>query len=62
MELKQMLLDDFGRNLPIDGGFGASIDEPIRITTTDPFQAALAQLQFARCLYGINVPPSPVRF
>ncbi len=54
MELKQLLLDDFGKNLPIDGGFGASIDEPIRITTTDPFQAALAQLEVARCLYGIR--------
>ena len=42
MDLRQMLLDDFGKNLPIDGGFGASIDEPIRIMTTDPFQVALA--------------------
>jgi hypothetical protein len=54
MNLKQMLRDDFGKNLPIDGGFGASIDEPIRITTADPFQAALAQLEVARCIYGIN--------
>ncbi len=42
MELKQMLLDDFGKYLPIDGGFGASLDEPIRLTTADPFQTALA--------------------
>ena len=54
MNLKQMLLDDFGKNLAIDGGFGSSVEDPIRITTSDPFPAALAQLGVARCLYGIN--------
>ncbi len=54
MELKQLLLDDFGKNLPIDGGFGASIDEPIRITTTDQFQAALARLGVASYIYRNN--------
>lgn len=54
MDLKQMLLDDFGKNLPIAGGLGQSVDEPIQIMTSDPVQAGLAQLEIARCIYGIN--------
>jgi len=54
MDLKQMLLDDFGKSLPIAGGLGQSVDEPIRITTSDPVEAGLAQLEIARCIYGIN--------
>ena len=54
MDLKQMLLDDFGKNLPIAGGLGQSVEAPIRITTSDPLEAGLAQLEIARCIYGIN--------
>ena len=54
MDLKQMLLDDFGKNLPIAGGLGQSVEDPIRLTTSDPTQAGLAQLEIARCIYGIN--------
>ncbi len=54
MDLKQMLLDDFGKNLPIAGGLGQSVEEPIRITTSDPVEAGLAQLEIARCIYGMN--------
>lgn len=38
--LRQVLLDDFGKNLPVDRGFGASVDDPIRARTSNPFQAA----------------------
>lgn len=41
MDLGQMLLKDFNKNLPISGGFGQSIDEPILITTSNPDDAAL---------------------
>lgn len=49
-----MLFKDFNKNLPISGGFGQSVDEPIVITTPDPEDAALTQLEVARCIYGFN--------
>ena len=54
MDLRQMLLKDFNKNLPISGGFGQSIDEPIQITTSNSDEAAFAQLEVARCIYGVN--------
>jgi hypothetical protein len=54
MDLRQMLLRDFKKKLPISGGFGQSVDEPIVITTPDPEDAALTQLEVARCIYGFN--------
>lgn len=52
MGLREMLLEDFGSALPIDGGFGRSAEEPIVITTACPKEAAVVQLQVARLLYG----------
>jgi len=49
-----MLFKDFKKNLPISGGFGQSFEEPIVITTSDPENAALTQLEVARCIYGFN--------
>jgi hypothetical protein len=49
-----MLFKDFKKNLPISGGFGQSVEEPIVITTSDPDDAALTQLEVARCIYGFN--------
>ena len=54
MALRQMLLKEFKKNLPISGGIGQSLDEPIVITTSDPEDAALTQLEVARCIYGFN--------
>lgn len=54
MELKKMLLQDFGINLAIAGGFGQSAEDPIRIATRNPTEAALIQLQLARCIYMAN--------
>lgn len=54
MKLKEMILRDFGINLAIEGGFGQSAEDPIRITTRNPAEAALIELQLARCIYMIN--------
>lgn len=54
MELREMLLRDFGTNLAIAGGFGQSAKDPIRITAKNPSEAALIQLQLARCIYMMN--------
>ena len=42
MDLRQMLLRDFKKKLPISGGFGQSVEEPIVITTSD--RAGLSKL------------------
>lgn len=47
-----MLLKDFGKDLPISGGLGQSANNPIRITTVDPMEAAITQFKVARCIYG----------
>lgn len=54
MKLKEMLLKDFGKDLPITGGFGQSADDPILLTTKSAMTAATTQLEVARCIYRIN--------
>jgi hypothetical protein len=54
MKLREMLLKDFDKDLPISGGFGQSADDPIILTSKNPMEAATTQLEVARCVYGIN--------
>jgi len=54
MELKEMLFRDFGKELPISGGFGQSPKDPIQVTALEPVEAAMTQLTVARCIYDVN--------
>lgn len=50
MSLHDLLLRDWGMNLPITGGWGRSPDDPIVITTDDPGAIVMAQLHTLRGL------------
>ena len=54
MTLREMLHKDFGIDLPIAGGWGQSADDPIVLTSQDPGEAALVQLEIARRIYGVQ--------
>ena len=54
MTLREMLHKDFGIDLPIAGGWGQSADDPILLTSQDPDEAALVQLEIARRIYGVQ--------
>jgi len=54
MTLREMLHKDFGIDLPIAGGWGQSADDPIVLTSQDPDEAALVQLEIARRIYGVQ--------
>ena len=48
--LKELIEQDFGIDLPISGGFGDSINDPIIITTTNPNIAAQTKLKVIDCI------------
>ena len=48
--LKELIEQDFGIDLPISGGFGDSINDPIIITTTNPNIAAQTKLKIIDCI------------
>lgn len=50
MTLREMLLKDFGKDLPISGGFGQSAEDPIVLTSKSAMDAATTQLEVARCV------------
>ncbi len=47
MKLREMLLKDFDKDLPISGGFGQSADDPIILTSKNAMGAASTQLEVA---------------
>ncbi|HET6622108.1 MAG TPA: hypothetical protein VFG64_19365 [Dongiaceae bacterium] len=50
ISLRDLIQKDFGVDLPIAGGYGASADDPILIMTEDPACAARTQMQVLRCI------------
>jgi hypothetical protein len=50
MNLKNMLVSDFGLELNIAGGFGQSADSPIVVLDTDPTAASLTEMQVLRSI------------
>lgn len=54
MTLREMLRKDFGKDLPISGGWGQSADDPIELLSHDAKEAALVQLVIARSIYGVQ--------
>jgi hypothetical protein len=48
--LKQLLLRDWGTDLPICGGFGQNRDDPIIVTATDPLNVAQTEMLVLRGL------------
>ena len=45
MTLREMLLKDFGKDLPISGGFGQSAEDPRVLTSKSAIDAATTQLE-----------------
>ena len=54
MGFKKMLMDDFGKDLPIGDGFGQSVEDPILITTADPEVAALTRFEVVWCIFVVK--------
>ncbi len=52
MNLREMLRNDFGEDLSIEGGFGQSAKDPICLITSQARDASLTQLKIARFIYG----------
>jgi hypothetical protein len=48
--LKELILRDFGIELPIAGGNGQSLDDPILITSEEPSYAARSKLKLIDCI------------
>src|SRR6185437_234875 len=48
--LKQLLLRDWGTDLPICGGFGQSREDPVIVTATDPLNIAQTEMLVLRGL------------
>ncbi len=53
MTLKNQLLIDFGKDLPISGGSGQSSLDPIKLTTPDNDMASVTVVEVMRCIYGM---------
>lgn len=50
MSLKEMLLHDFGLDLPITGGLGQSPNDPIIISSSSPEEVAHTEVNVLRCI------------
>ena len=65
--LRDLLLKDFGLDLPIAGGSGRNAEDPIVIATDSLYLAVEAQDSIAACLFGgqqwrlVAKQPDPVR-
>ncbi len=50
-ELRHRIFLDFGKDLPISGGEGQRIDDPIRLMVGDAIVAARTQFDVVKCIY-----------
>lgn len=50
MNLRDLLMRDFNINLNITGGFGQSVEDPIVLLDSNPFEASMTQMQTLKCL------------
>ncbi len=53
MDLKRKLLADFGKDLPIAGGFGQSLHDPIVLTASDSSVASDTIAEVVKCIYRV---------
>ena len=52
MSLQAQLKADFGKDLPISGGLGQTVLDPIKVMTADRELASVTMLDVMRCIYG----------
>lgn len=50
--IRELLLQDFGKDLKVSGGMGNSIDDPIIIDSQSPHDASWTKLEVIRCIYA----------
>lgn len=52
MSLQAQLKADFGKDLPISGGLGQTVLDPIKVVAADRDLASVTMLDVMRCIYG----------
>jgi hypothetical protein len=52
VSLKEQLLADFGKDLPINGGSGQTALDPIKLMNADSEFSSVTMLDVMRCIYG----------
>lgn len=50
--LRAMLMNDFGKDILISGGFGNNATDPIILSAQSPHDASWSEMEVAKCIYG----------